>query len=70
VEITDRLGQVVMKPDIGGYSTPNTEVITVGNIGEVYGMKDYVYTHPVNGFPVILLDTSNNRSANTKGGTT
>ncbi|MDP6043001.1 MAG: hypothetical protein QF906_00935 [Dehalococcoidales bacterium] len=40
-----------MKPDIDGYSTPNTEVITVENIGEVYRMKDCVYTHLVNGPP-------------------
>ncbi len=41
------------------------EVITAENIGEVYGAKDCVYTHPVNGLPVVLLDAGNNRTANT-----
>jgi len=32
------------------------EVITAGNIWEVYGARDCVYTHPVNGLPSVLLN--------------
>ena len=46
------------------------EVITTENIGEVYGAKDCVYTHPVNGLPVVLLNAGNNRPASTGGGAT
>ncbi|MFC1949910.1 ABC transporter ATP-binding protein [Chloroflexota bacterium] len=35
-----------------------TEVITARNIKEVYGSEDCVYTHPVNGLPVVLLKSS------------
>ncbi len=39
-----------------------TEVITAGNISEVYGAKACVYTHPVNGLPTVLLNGNSHRS--------
>lgn len=40
-----------------------TEVITPANIKDVYGAEGCVYTHPVNGLPVVLLNAGNGRSA-------
>jgi iron complex transport system ATP-binding protein len=37
------------------------EVITDRNIKEVYGAKNCVYTHPVNGLPTVLLSASQTR---------
>ncbi len=42
------------------------EVITEPNIREVYGAENCVHTHPVNGLPIVLLD-SNHRSARRAG---
>lgn len=39
------------------------EVITAGNVKEVYGAENCVYTHPQNGLPVVLLDALNHRKA-------
>ena len=39
------------------------EVITPQNIKEVYGAESCVYTHPVNGLPVVLLNAGNGKSA-------
>ena len=39
-----------------------TEVITPDNIEEVYGAENCVYTHPLNGLPIVLLNSSNNKS--------
>jgi len=43
------------------------EVITAQNIKEVYGAEDCVYTHPVNGLPVVLLDGNKHQSAKLGG---
>jgi len=37
------------------------EVITSGNIAEVYGAESCVYSHPVNGLPCVLLKAGNGR---------
>ena len=37
------------------------EVITSGNIAEVYGAESCVYSHPVNGLPCVLLQAGNGR---------
>ena len=39
------------------------EVITPRNIKEVYGAKSCVYTHPINGLPVVLLNAGNGKLA-------
>ena len=47
------------------------EVINSHNIEEVYGAGNCVYTHPVNGLPVVLLNASNGnpvRTSNTTAG--
>lgn len=44
------------------------EVITPGNIKEVYGAESCVYTHPLNGLPAVLLSAGNNKSTKPKGG--
>ncbi len=44
------------------------EVITAQNIKEVYGADDCVYTHPVNGLPVVLLDGNGRPPARPAGG--
>ena len=44
------------------------EVITSGNIKEVYGAESCVYTHPLNGLPAVLLSAGNNKSAKPEGG--
>jgi iron complex transport system ATP-binding protein len=44
------------------------EVITPGNIKEVYGAESCVYTHPLNGLPAVLLSAGNNKSAKPEGG--
>jgi iron complex transport system ATP-binding protein len=41
------------------------EVITPDNIKEVYGAEHCVYTHPVNGLPIVLLRAGNSRTAQT-----
>ncbi len=40
-----------------GQGTPS-EVVTADNIQAVYGADHCVYTHPVNGLPVVLVDGS------------
>jgi len=45
------------------------EVITAQNIRDVYGADDCVYTHPVNGLPVVLLDANGRQPDGTRGGT-
>jgi len=37
------------------------EVITPQNIKEIYGPEGCVYTHPVNGLPVVLLNAGNSK---------
>jgi len=44
------------------------EDITAQNIKEVYGAEDCVYTHPVNGLPVVLLDGNSRQPAKPGGG--
>ncbi len=44
------------------------EVITAQNIRDVYGAEDCVYTHPVNGLPVVLLDANGRQPARPGGG--
>ena len=44
------------------------EVITPQNIKEVYGAEHCVYTHPINGLPVVLLRSGNSYPAPTRGG--
>lgn len=43
------------------------EVITPRNIEDVYGVEDCVYTHPVNGLPIVLLNAGNGRLAKPRG---
>lgn len=43
------------------------EVITAQNMEDVYGAKDCVYTHPVNGLPTVLLNASNGRLSKSRG---
>jgi iron complex transport system ATP-binding protein len=40
------------------------EVVTPGNIAEVYGADHCVYKHPVNGLPVVLIDGNGRDPAN------
>lgn len=42
------------------------EVINSRNIKEVYGAEGCVYTHPVNGLPVVLLKSGSNQHAGVK----
>jgi len=42
------------------------EVITDENIKAVYGAEGCVYTHPVNGLPVVLLNSRNGEPRNTE----
>jgi iron complex transport system ATP-binding protein len=46
---------------------PPREVITAVNINEVYGAANFVYPHPENNLPVVLLSTNHNRSQEIKG---
>jgi iron complex transport system ATP-binding protein len=39
------------------------EVITEGNMRQVYGAENCVYTHPVNGLPTVLLGAHRNKPA-------
>ena len=39
------------------------EVITDAHIRQVYGAENCVYTHPVNGLPVVLVGAGRNHSA-------
>jgi iron complex transport system ATP-binding protein len=41
------------------------EVITPDNIKEVYGAEHCVYTHPINGRPIVLLRAGNSQTAQT-----
>lgn len=43
------------------------EVITSQNIKEVYGAEDCVYTHPVSGLPIVLLNAGNGKTAMPRG---
>jgi iron complex transport system ATP-binding protein len=54
----DRL-LLVNERHIHAEGTP-VEVITEGNIREVYGADNCVYQHPVNGLPVVLLGAHRN----------
>ena len=54
---------------IHAQGTPK-EVITARNIREVYGAEDCVYTHPINGLPVVLLNAGHNKSAKLEGSKT
>lgn len=47
---------------IHAQGTPG-EVITDENIKAVYGAEGCVYTHPVNGLPIVLVKANNNRSS-------
>jgi iron complex transport system ATP-binding protein len=38
------------------------EVITAGNMRQVYGTENCVYTHPVNGLPTVLLGAHQNKA--------
>ncbi len=38
------------------------EVITEGNMRQVYGAENCVYTHPVNGLPTVLLGAHRNKA--------
>ena len=44
------------------------EVIIPQNIKEVYGTDGCVYTHPINGLPVVLLKSGNGQPAQTRDG--
>jgi iron complex transport system ATP-binding protein len=48
---------------IHAQGTPG-EVITAGNIKEVYGAEGCVYTHPANGLPAVLINPDNVRLFN------
>ncbi len=52
----DRL-VLLNKGSIHAEGTP-AEVVTADNIKEVYGAENCVYTHPLNGLPVVLLNIS------------
>ncbi len=39
------------------------EVITERNIKEIYGAEGCVYTHPLNGLPIVLLNAGNSKVA-------
>jgi iron complex transport system ATP-binding protein len=43
------------------------EVITARNMKDVYGAGSCVYTHPVNGLPIVLLNAGNGKMAKTGG---
>ncbi|MFQ6121754.1 MAG: ABC transporter ATP-binding protein, partial [Dehalococcoidales bacterium] len=61
----DRL-VLINNGQIHAEGTPK-EVITSGNIKEVYGAENCVYTHPLNGLPTVLLKAGNNKSAKPEG---
>ena len=46
------------------------EVITDGNIRDVYGAEGCVYTHPASGLPAVLLNPGNNKPVKSRGGMT
>jgi iron complex transport system ATP-binding protein len=50
---------------IHAQGTPK-EVINSQNIMEVYGAENCVYTHPVNGLPVVLLKAGSSKDAEVK----
>ena len=56
----DRL-LLINERHIHAQGTPR-EVITDGNIKEVYGAENCVYTHPVNGLPTVLLGADINHT--------
>jgi iron complex transport system ATP-binding protein len=52
---------LINEGQIHAEGTPS-EVITNGNIQQVYGAGNCVYTHPVNGLPTILISSDKNSS--------
>ena len=51
---------LINRGHIHAQGTP-AEVITDGNIAQVYGAAGCVYTHPANGLPAVLLSAGNNK---------
>jgi iron complex transport system ATP-binding protein len=39
------------------------EVITSGNVAEVYGAQQCVYSHPINGLPCVILNAGDGKAA-------